>query len=61
MEFHGVATKAEAERQIHAMLEEPSACVGKHSRSRRRRGRAHGRAGGVRAGAITLLADEDLV
>ena len=51
MEFHGVASKAEAERQIHAMLEEAFRVRGETIRDmRRRRGRAHGRAGRVRAG-----------
>ncbi len=35
MEFHGVATKAEAERQIHAMLEEAFRVRGETIRERR--------------------------
>ena len=62
MEFHGVASKAEAERQINAMLDEAFQVRGEMIKERRVVAVEHTT---VRVGcalaAITLLADEDLV
>ena len=63
MEFHGVATKAEAERQIHLMLEEAFQVRGETIRDRGVVSAEHtvGTRPGCALAAITLLADEDLV
>ena len=62
MEFHGVGTRAEAERQIHLMLEEAFRVRGETIKER---GIASAEHRVVRVGcalaAVTLLADEDLV
>jgi arginine decarboxylase len=62
MEFHGVASRAEAERQIHAMLDEAFRVRGELVKDRRVVAVEHTveRIGCVLA-AITLLSDEDLV
>jgi len=62
MEFHGVATKAEAERQIHLMLEEAFRVRGETIRERGVVAAEHTvERVGCALAAITLLADEDLV
>jgi arginine decarboxylase len=63
MEFHGIATKAEAERQIHLMLEEAFQVRGETIRERGVVAAEHtvGSRPGCALAAITLLADEDLV
>jgi arginine decarboxylase len=62
MEFHGVATKAEAERQIHLMLEEAFRTRGEVIRERAVFAVEHRvERVGCALAAITLLADEDLV
>ena len=62
MEFHGVATKAEAERQIHLMLEEAFRVRGETIRERGVAAVEHTvERIGCALAAITLLADEDLV
>jgi arginine decarboxylase len=62
MEFHGVATKAEAERQIHGMLEEAFRVRGETIRERGVAAVEHTvERIGCALAAITLLADEDLV
>ena len=63
MEFHGLATKAEAERQIHLMLEEAFQVRGETIRERGVVAAEHTVTGrpGCALAAITLLADEDLV
>ena len=62
MEFHGVASKAEAERQINAMLDEAFQVRGEIIKDKRVVAVEHTtvKIGCVLA-AITLLADEDLV
>jgi len=62
MEFHGVARKAEAERQIHLMLEEAFRVRGETIRERGVVAAEHTvERVGCALAAITLLADEDLV
>ena len=62
MEFHGVASKAEAERQIHLMLEEAFRVRGETIRDRGVVAVEHTVVKvGCALAAITLLADEDLV
>jgi arginine decarboxylase len=63
MEFHGVASRAEAERQIHLMLEEAFRVRGEAIRERGVVSSEHtvGSRPGCALAAITLLADEDLV
>ena len=62
MEFHGLATKAEAERQIHLMLEEAFRTRGEVIRGRAVFAVEHTvERVGCALAAITLLADEDLV
>jgi arginine decarboxylase len=62
MEFHGVATRVEAERQIHLMLEEAFQTRGEVIRERTVFAVEHTVARvGCALAAITLLADEDLV
>jgi arginine decarboxylase len=62
MEFHGVATKAEAERQIHLMLEEAFRVRGETIKARGVAAVEHTvERVGCALAAITLLADEDLV
>ena len=62
MEFHGVATKAEAERQIHLMLEEAFRVRGETIKERGVAAVEHTvERIGCALAAITLLADEDLV
>jgi len=62
MEFHGLATKAEAERQIHLMLEEAFRTRGEVIRERAVFAVEHTvERVGCALAAITLLADEDLV
>jgi len=62
MEFHGVASKAEAERQINAMLDEAFLVRGEMIKERRVVAVEHTTARiGCALAAITLLADEDLV
>ncbi len=62
MEFHGVASRAEAERQISAMLDEAFQVRGEIMKEKRIFAVEHTvvRVGCALA-AITLLADEDLV
>jgi arginine decarboxylase len=62
MEYHGVATRAEAERQIHLMLDEAFRVRGETIKERGVAAAEHtvNRIGCVLA-AITLLSDEDLV
>ena len=62
MEFHGIATRAEAERQIHLMLEEAFRTRGEVIRDRAVFAVEHTvERVGCALAAITLLADEDLV
>ena len=62
MEFHGVASRAEAERQIHLMLEEAFRVRGEVIRERAVFAVEHTvERVGCALAAITLLADEDLV
>jgi arginine decarboxylase len=62
MEFHGVASKAEAERQIHAMLDEAFRVRGEIVKDRRVVAVEHTTERiGCALAAITLLGDEDLV
>jgi arginine decarboxylase len=62
MEYHGVATRAEAERQIHAMLDEAFRVRGELVRDKRVFSVEHTvERVGCALAAITLLADEDLV
>ena len=63
MEFHGLASRAEAERQIHRMLEEAFQVRGETIRERGVVSAEHtvGSRPGCALAAITLLADEDLV
>jgi arginine decarboxylase len=62
MEFHGLATKAEAEQQIHLMLEEAFWIRGEVIRERAVFAVEHTvERVGCALAAITLLADEDLV
>lgn len=62
MEFHGVASRAEAERQIHLMLEEAFRIRGEVIRERAVFAVEHTvERVGCALAAITLLADEDLV
>jgi arginine decarboxylase len=62
MEFHGVATRVEAERQIHLMLEEAFRIRGETIRERAVFAVEHTvKRIGCALAAITLLADEDLV
>jgi arginine decarboxylase len=62
MEFHGVASRAEAERQIDAMLEEAFRVRGEIIREKRVVAVEHTTQRiGCALAAITLLADEDLV
>jgi pyruvoyl-dependent arginine decarboxylase len=62
MEYHGVASKAEAERQINAMLAEAFRVRGEMMKERRVVAVEHTTVRiGCALAAITLLADEDLV
>ena len=62
MEYHGVATRAEAERQIHAMLDEAFRVRGELVREKKVFSVEHTvEHVGCALAAITLLADEDLV
>jgi arginine decarboxylase len=62
MEFHGVAGRAEAERQIHAMLDEAFRVRGELAKDRRVVAVEHTvERIGCALAAITLLSDEDLV
>jgi arginine decarboxylase len=62
MEFHGIASKAEAERQIHLMLEEAFRTRGEVIQKRAVFAVEHTvERVGCALAAITLLADEDLV
>ena len=62
MEFHGVATRVEAERQIHLMLEEAFRIRGETIRERAVFAVEHTvKRIGCALAAITLLSDEDLV
>ena len=62
MEFHGVAGRAEAERQIHAMLDEAFRVRGELVKDRRVVAVEHTvERIGCALAAITLLSDEDLV
>ena len=62
MEFHGVATRAEAEQQIHLMLDEAFRVRGESIRDRGVVAVEHTvERIGCALAAITLLADEDLV
>ena len=62
MEFHGVASRAEAERQIDAMLEEAFRVRGEVIREKRVVAVEHTTQRiGCALAVITLLADEDLV
>src|SRR3989454_5426234 len=62
MEFHGPATKAEAERQIHLMLEEAFQVRGETIREKRVVAVEHTTQRiGCALATITLLGDEDLV
>jgi arginine decarboxylase len=62
MEFHGVATRDEAERQIDAMLEEAFRVRGELMRDKRVFAVEHTvERIGCALAAITLLADDDLV
>jgi pyruvoyl-dependent arginine decarboxylase len=62
MEFHGVATRVEAERQINLMLEEAFRVRGETIRERAVFAVEHTvKQIGCALAAITLLADEDLV
>ena len=62
MEFHGLASRAEAERQIHAMLDEAFRVRGELIKDRRVVAAEHTvERIGCALAAITLLSDEDLV
>jgi arginine decarboxylase len=62
MEFHGLASRAEAERQIHAMLDEAFRVRGELIKDRRVVAVEHTvERIGCALAAITLLSDEDLV
>jgi len=62
MEFHGVASRAEAERQIHLMLDEAFRVRGELIKEKRVVAVEHTTQRiGCALAAITLLADEDLV
>ena len=62
MEFHGVATRAEAERQINLMLDEAFRVRGELIRERGVLAAEHTvERIGCALAAVTLLADEDLV
>ncbi|HEV8472986.1 MAG TPA: arginine decarboxylase, pyruvoyl-dependent [Methylomirabilota bacterium] len=62
MEYHGVATREEAERQIHAMLDEAFQVRGELVREKKVFSVEHTvERVGCALAAITLLADEDLV
>lgn len=62
MEFHGVASRVEAERQIHAMLDEAFRVRGEVVRERRVVAVEHTvERIGCALAAITLLSEEDLV
>jgi arginine decarboxylase len=62
MEFHGVGSRAEAERQIHLMLDEAFRVRGESIRQRRVVASEHTvERIGCALAAITLLADDDLV
>lgn len=62
MEFHGIASRAEAERQIHAMLDEAFRVRGEVVKDRRVVAVEHTvERIGCALAAITLLSDEDLV
>jgi arginine decarboxylase len=62
MEYHGVATREEAERQIHAMLDEAFRVRGELVREKKVFSVEHTvERVGCALAAITLLADEDLV
>ncbi len=62
MEFHGVATRAEAERQINLMLDEAFRVRGELIRERGVQAVEHTvERIGCALAAVTLLADEDLV
>ena len=62
MEFHGVASRAEAEHQIHLMLDEAFRVRGEIIKEKRVVAAEHTTQRiGCALAAITLLADEDLV
>ncbi|HEU5323531.1 MAG TPA: arginine decarboxylase, pyruvoyl-dependent [Methylomirabilota bacterium] len=62
MEYHGVASRAEAERQIHAMLDEAFRVRGEAIHERRVVAAEHTvERIGCALAAITLLGEEDLV
>jgi arginine decarboxylase len=62
LEFHGLASRAEAERQIHAMLDEAFRVRGELIKDRRVVAVEHTvERIGCALAAITLLSDEDLV
>ena len=62
MEFHGLGSRAEAERQIHAMLDEAFRVRGELIKDRRVVAAEHTvERIGCALAAITLLSDEDLV
>src|SRR5438045_3447102 len=62
MEFHGLASRAEAERQIHLMLEEAFRVRGEIIKEKRVVAIEHTTQRiGCALAAVTLLADEDLV